>query len=381
MPAVSYTLFIDDKPAGPDLLAAIQQIEVEDNADMADMLRLRVAIAPRDDCSDWAVLDEDLFRRLTKIRVVVTIGSGPAEPLIEVDVTETSANFANQPGQSVLNVVAMDPTGRMNLDEKVRPWPNMADSVIATVIFGEYGFEAEVKQTQPARQEVDYTTIQRGTDIQFLRQLAERNGYECYVELNPRTGQLEGHFHPPQLEQSPQGVLSVNMGQATNVNSFNARNDMLRPTTAQVTGLDIETQADQPAQVASLGLVEQGSKPTLSGDRPRRVLLSRTSLAQTGELQTYAQAVVDRSAWAITADGELNTVAYGGILRAKRPVNVRGAGRQFSGTYYVEKVLHTLTGEGYTQRFTLRRNALGLVGRERFVEDRALPLITLEAER
>ncbi len=260
----------------------------------------------------------------------------------------------------------------MNLDEKVRPWPNMADSDIATVVFGEYGFSVDVKQTQPPRQEVDYTTMQRGTDIQFLQQLAERNGYECYVEINPRIGRVEGHFHPPRLEQMPQGVLSVNMGQATNVNSFNARYDMLRPTTAQVTGLDIETQSDQPAQVQSLGLMEQGSKPALNGDRPRRVLLSRTSLAQTGELQTYAQAVVDRSAWAITADGELHTVAYGGILRAKRPVNVRGAGRQFSGIYYVEKVLHTFTGDGYTQRFTLRRNALGLTGRESFVEDKAL---------
>jgi hypothetical protein len=36
-------------------------------------------------------------------------------------------------------------------------------------------------------------------------------------------------------------------------------------------------------------------------------------------------------------------------------------------------VLHTFTGEGYTQRFSLRRNALGLTGQERFVEDNALP--------
>ena len=372
MTAVSYTLLIDDESASPNLLDVIQQIEVEDNADMADMLRLHLTIAPRDGCSDWVVLDDDLFHRLAKIRVVVTLGDGPAEPLIEVDVIETSANFANQPGQSVLNVVAMDPTVRMNLDEKVRPWPNKADSVIATTIFGEHGFSADVKQTQPVRQEVDYTTIQRGTDIQFLQQLAQRNGYECYVEINPRTGDIEGHFHPPRLERRPQGVLSVNMGQATNVNSFSARYDMLRPTTAQVTGLDIETQSDQPARVESLGFRELGSEPSLNGDRPRKVLLSQTGLAETGELQTYAQAVVDRSGWAITADGELNTVAYGGILRAKRPVNVRGAGRQFSGTYYVEKVLHTFSGDGYTQRFTLRRNALGLAGRESFVEDTAL---------
>jgi len=96
-------------------------------------------------------------------------------------------------------------------------------------------------------------------------------------------------------------------------------------------------------------------------------------MAQTGELQVLAQAVVDRSAWAIVAEGELNTVAYGGVLRAKRPVSVRGAGRQFSGTYYVEKVLHSFTADGYKQRFTLKRNALGLTGSEKFSDDGGLP--------
>jgi phage protein D len=96
-------------------------------------------------------------------------------------------------------------------------------------------------------------------------------------------------------------------------------------------------------------------------------------MAQTGELQALAQAVVDRSAWAISAQGELNTLAYGGVLRAKRPVEVRGAGRQFSGTYYVEKVLHSFSGDGYTQRFELRRNAIGLTGAEKFTDDGALP--------
>jgi len=39
-------------------------------------------------------------------------GSGKTEPLIEAYVIQTSADFANQPGQSVLNVVAMEPTVR-----------------------------------------------------------------------------------------------------------------------------------------------------------------------------------------------------------------------------------------------------------------------------
>jgi phage protein D len=51
---------------------------------------------------------------------------------------------------------------------------------------------------------------------------------------------------------------------------------------------------------------------------------------------------------------------------------VRGVGRQFSGRYYVERVLHTIGGDGaYTQRFTLRRNATGLTGQEDFRSDAA----------
>ncbi len=367
MTAVKYTLSINDVPASPDLLAAIQQVEVEDNVVMADMLRLRVAICVKEGCCNWSVVDDAAFSRLAKVRIGVAV-DGVSEPLLVAHVIETNASFANQPGQSVFNVVAMDPTVLMNLEEKIKPWPNMADSDIATAIFTdpEYGFTPVVKATTWRRQEMEQKVIQRGTDIQFLRQLARRNGYECYVEMNPLLGTVEGHFHPPRLEQPPQGVLTVNMGSATNVDSFNARFDMLRPTTAQVTGLDVGSQSNQEAQALSMTLMGLGSRPALDGGRQRRVLLSRTGMAHTGELQALAQAVTDRSAWAITADGELNTVAYGGILRAKRPVLVRGAGRQFSGTYYVERVLHTFSGDGYTQRFTLRRNALGLQGTERF---------------
>jgi phage protein D len=372
VPAVSYTLIVNGSPASSQLVDAIQQIEVEDHARMADMMRLSLAVGVRENGSGWNVLDDGLFGRLTSIGVRVNVGSGSTEPLIDAHVIEANVEFSNEPGRSVLRVVAMDPTVLMNLEEKVRPWPDMADSDIASTIFGEHGFTADVEQTQPSRQEVDHTTIQRGTDIQFLRQLAERNGYECYAETNPRGGQPVAHFHKSRLEQGAQGVLSVNMGQATNVNRFRARYDMLRPTTAQVTGLDVETRSDQPAQVDSPSVRGLGSTPALGGDHPRRVLLSQIGLSQTDELQTYAQAVADGSTWAITAEGELNTVAYGGVLRAKRPVEVRGAGRQFSGTYYAERVLHTLRGDGYTQRFSLRRNALGLTGQERFVEDRAL---------
>jgi len=375
VPAVTYTLLIDGAPASQELLQAIQQIEVEDHANMADMLRLRVVIGVKDGCSGWSFVDDDIFGRLVNIRISVAVGSGLAETLINAHVIETNATFANQPGSSILNVVAMDPTALMNLEEKVKPWPNMADSDVANSIFSspEYKFAPIVDATSWRRQENDQTMIQRGTDIQFLQQLARRNGFEVYVETNGLTGIVEGHFHAPRLNLPPQGVLSVNMRDATNVNSFNARFDMLRPTTAQATNLDVESREDQQAQANSSRQASLGRETALSSQRQRRVLPSQTGLARAGELQAFAQAVADQSSLAITADGELNTVAYGGLMRAKRPILVRGAGKQFSGTYYVERVHHVLTPDSYKQNFTLRRNAVGLSGKESFVASNALP--------
>jgi phage protein D len=375
MPDISYSLEIGGNPAPPSLLAAIQQIDIEDNATMADMIRLRVALGVSAEGSKWNVLDEDMFPRLTNLKIGVTIGSADAIPLISGYVIETRAEMSSVPGQSVLAVMGMDPTVLMHLEEKVKSWPNMADSDVANAIFSDsaYGFTPVVDTTKWKRNQDDQTLIQRGSDIKFLQQLAEHNGFECFVELNDSSGDVEGHFHAPKHEQSPQGVLTVNMGPATNVNAFSARFDMLSATTAKVTGLDVESGSDQPADITSAEQAGLGSTKSTETDHPRKVLLSGTGMAQTGELQVLAQAVVDRSAWAIVAEGELNTVAYGGVLRAKRPVSVRGAGRQFSGTYYVEKVLHSFTADGYKQRFTLKRNALGLTGSEKFSDDGGLP--------
>lgn len=364
MADVSYSILIDDAPASLELLDVIQQIEIEDHAEMADMLRMSVAIAVKDGCVGWSVIDDNTFQRLTKIRVNVNVGSGKTEPLIEAYVTEANANFANQPGQSVLNIVAMEPTVLMNLVEDNKAWPNMADSDIADRMFRDHQFTPVVDQTQPTWQENDYVPMQRGTDIQFLQALAKRNGFECYVELNPDSGQVEGHFHLPKLQQTPQGVLSVNMGDATNVNSFNARFDHLGPTTAKTSNIDIDSKDDQDTDADEQELTDLGATPSLASTNPRQVLLSGTGLSSTGELKTAAQAEVDRSSWAITADGEISTVAYGDILRAKRPVLVRGAGPQFSGMYYVQSVTHTINGDGYSQRFSLKRNALGLTKTE-----------------
>jgi phage protein D len=373
--ATSYTLTIGGANASSAVLGAVKQIEVEDHASMADMLRLKLSVAVREDGGGWTVLDDELFTRLAKLRLSVTVGTGAAMPLLDAYVIDVDTSFTNEPGNSEMVVTAMDPTVLMHLDEKVKSWPNMKDSDVASAIFGDsaYGFSPVVESTGYSRDEQDHTLVQRGSDIQFLQHLADRNGYECFVALND-AGVVEGHFHPPKPDAQPQGTLTVNMGSATNVNRFKARYDMLGPAVAKAATIDPDDASAQSGDAKTPAKTEDmGESPSTPSDRPRTVLLSQLGMAQSGEVQRYAQSVVDRSSWSIVAEGELSTVAYAKVLRAKQPVMVRGVGQQFSGRYYVERVLHTITGDGsWTQKFTLRRNATGLTKREDFRSDDAI---------
>jgi phage protein D len=372
MTEVTYLLEVGGAAASSELLSSIRSLEIEDHADLADMLRLRVAVGVDEGASRWRLLDDDLFTRLENVKVSLKVGSAAAEPLIDAYVVDVRASLSEEPGRSQVEVVAMDGTVLLSLEEKVKSWPDQADSSIASSIFSDAGFTPVVDETSIVRSVDDTTTMQRGTDIQFLRNLAQRNGFEVFVEVGS-SGQSEGHFHAPKVEEQAQAILNVNLGSATNVSTFAARYDMLSATTASAMGLEAESASDQPVDVQGAELKSLGSETTVPADRPRKVLLAGSGLMRSGELETLAQSVVDRSSFSVTAEGVVSTAVLGKAVRAKRPVLVRGAGRTFSGTYYVERVLHQFSGNGHEQRVTLRRNAAGVAGDDRFEEDDALP--------
>jgi len=74
---------------------------------------------------------------------------------------------------------------------------------------------------------------------------------------------------------------------------------------------------------------------------------------------TAAVAAVTRTPEPIEAHGEVDSVKYGKVLRARKLVGVRGAGTSYDGFYYVRKVTHTLRPGEYRQSFTLSRDGTG----------------------
>lgn len=370
MAEVSYLLKIDGREAPPEVVAAVQRLEVEEHASLASIMRLTFTMAVAEGGGRWTIVDDDLFPRLAEVSLSIKSGSADPEPILTGYVIEARATFGEEPNASTLDVLAMDASVLMNLEEKVKAWPSVADSDIASSIFGDYDLTPVVDTSQPTRQEDDVLPIQRGTDMQFLRWLAERNGYDLFIASGANG--VEGHFHAPKIDDPPQGVLTVGFGAASNVPKLTVTHEALRPTTAKAEQLAIESQEAQSGEAEKVSLADLGGKSVLAADRQRATLVARTGLVDTADLQTYAQAVVDRSSWAIRADGELATDHYDGVLRARKPVAVRGVGRTLSGTYVVERVLSAFTADGFTQQFTLRRNALTLSGQEDFSESQAL---------
>ncbi|HZR27435.1 MAG TPA: hypothetical protein VFA71_01540 [Terriglobales bacterium] len=386
---VTYTVLmgLPPVPIPPPLLDALQKIEVETSTEMASVFRLRFGMA-RTDFGDWDVImpqyEELFFRPMTPVQIRVKVGIEIPKAVINGYVTHQQVIYDDEGGASAMEISGMDATMVMNLQEKVVPWPMPNDGAIAAAIFGQYGIVPRVSPSLPFNLDPTDTTVQRGTDIRFLRRLAQRNGFECYVQPQPQTGIDFGYFGPPtNIPGMQEAVLNIKMGADTNVSEFKIRYDMMKPTTALSAGMDVMTRTPTFALSVTppitppptgglypLGVpmgVQDATVRALAGAHPPPMVLP----AQTGQmalpaLTVVTQAIANRSSWAVVAEGTLG--ADVGVLLAGATVNIRGAGLAFNGAYYLTRVSHNFDCGAYTQKFEARRNAVGMTGTEIYVQ-------------
>ena len=249
--------------------------------------------------------------------------------------------YADAGGESTLEITGLDATVLMNLQEKVKPWPNLPDSAIATAIFAQYAIVPMVQPTSPRLIEPEGTTIQRGTDMRFLRRLARRNGFDFYVQPEPLTGIDQGYFRTRQTLGAPSAVLNVSMGAETNVSRFGVHYEMTRPTSAVAAGLDTPTKAPQPALAPVSLQPPMGIEPALLRVLPPPVVRpADTGLVRTAELQRTRRRSSTPRASRSPPQGEAGPDA--GVLRPGGLVAVRGVGRLYNGLYLLTRVTHRI---------------------------------------
>ena len=219
-----------------------------------------------------------------------------------------------------------------------------------------YDLTPDVTSTDDTPNDTERMPSQQGSDLAYIHQLAERNGFVFHVKPGQAPGESIAYWGPDVPQGTPQPALTTNMGPYTNVESLSFSFDALKPVDPQV---EIqESDKDTPTQIAPASSTRQPLCSTPA--RPlRRTLPPNTSGLSSGRARSRGAAEVARSVDAVSVSGELKVLRYGRVLRARSLVDLRGVGQSYSGTYYVKQVTHTLRKGEYTQHFTLLREGHG----------------------
>jgi hypothetical protein len=171
------------------------------------------------------------------------------------------------------------------------------------------------------------------------------------------------YWGPPKRASVPQRALTVSMGPQTNVESINFSYNGLAPTIVDDEIQDNQLNASIPVKTfVSTRLPPLALMPALPTQLPnvRKTLLERGSGLSVMEAFSRAQGITDKSVDGVaTAQGELDALQYGGVLKPRGIVGVRGAGFTHDGFYYVKSVNHSISKGQYKQRFSLSREGTG----------------------
>jgi phage protein D len=351
-----------DGSENQQLYSDLVYLEVELDEDLAGMFRMSIGLLPQPDGS-WNYLDDSGFTVWTSVAITAGLDDD-SEPLISGYITHLKPVFGSGMDECSLDIWGMDASVLMDREDILKDWPNRKDSDIASEIFSSYGLTPQVDDTSVIHDEKVSTIIQRETDIQFLKRLALRNGYECYVDGDT------GYFQAPQLNASAQPVLAVQFGDDTNVNRLELEVNALATADVSMTQVDHETKdvldaSSTPGDQTSYGT--QSADSYLGPNMPSGlVCIGKTATTGNPEMQALAQGLYNEGEWFVTGEGEVAANQYGNVLMPRAPVTIKGIGETYSGVYYVTHVTHIFNADGYTQRFKIKRNGLMPTGNESF---------------
>jgi hypothetical protein len=362
MPA-RYQLLLNGTPADEALYLALTTLEVEENADLPDALRLQLAVT-RSPVGELSPASDPRLGPLKNLAVVCELDGSPRQCVFDGYVLSHSLHVETGVTESTLEVYAQDASWLMNLEEKVKEWTDVSDAQVAAKIFKNHGIvpaDANAEEDGPAHTEDGHTLMQRGTDIQFLRTLARRSGKLCRVYCQQDPGSRVGWFAAPKLEGKPVATVVINNPASRTTGALELKWDVARPTEVRTSQalLTHDTPEGVSGDATDSGLDPMDDQDLATfATKPMSVLLA-APVDDGGELKTRARSVLRDAGWFAECEGEAEVSAFGRVLRVGDIVELVGVGSLHSGHYLAWHVRHSITRDAHVVRFRLRRNAMG----------------------
>ena len=362
-PGVRLQLLIGDtvpSPASYEVVRALVDLEVRNETDQRDTFQMTFSLGRESSEDDFSLLRSGVLDTERRVIVMVFFGARP-EVLMDGIITRHQTPRSNQPGQSRLVVFGESIALKLDLDHQDKSYPNQADSVIVNQIlkrseYASYGLTPDVTQTSDTPTETERIPSQQLTDLEYIQALARRNSFVFYIEPTSVPGVNTAYWGAEKRQGEHQPPLTMNMGSATNVENLTAGFNTLAGVASQVTIIEPNTgrAISVPTQESLLPALTESPAPTL-----RSTINRESANLNMSQASLRAFTGTREGADAADANGVVDAAVYGQALRARRLVNVRGAGRTNDGTYYVKQVTHRIKRGEYKQHFSLTREGRG----------------------
>jgi hypothetical protein len=345
-------------PAPYDVSAALQSVEVTNDANGGDGFSMTFTLG-KTGLGEYGLMQSGALDMFNRVIIGVMIGAMPSA-LIDGIITHHQITPSDQPGKSTLTVMGRDVSVMLDLEEKNVPYENQPDFLIVTRLiagYAQFGLVPQVTPTTDVPIFLERIPRQNETDLKFIKKLAEKNGFVFYIE--PLTfGVNTAYWGPENRLSLPQSAINVDLGSHTNVRgSLHFSNDGLAPVAASGTFIEPLTGMSLPIpQLPSLRIPPLAAN---AGEARRKVLMRDTANQNPVQAALSALSTASNAPQPVKGTGELDSIRYGGVLRARRLVGVRGAGFTYDGFYFVESVKHQIKKGEYTQSFTIKREGTG----------------------
>jgi hypothetical protein len=297
-----------------------------------------------------------------RVLLVVTLNGSP-QPLFDGVMTNVEVQAGNQGSPGTVTVIGEDVSKVMDMqDFSGLPFPAMPIEARVALLCAKYAPFGVIPLPIPilfpdVPIPIDKIPAQQGTDLEYIRQLADDVGYVFYVEPGPAPGTNIAYFGPEIKVGVPQPALTVDMDALTNVESLSFNFD---PTKGVLPVVFIQNQLTRvpiPIPIPNLNPLQPplGALPT-----PIANLKLLKDTAKLNPMQAISRGLSEakKSQDAVTANGSLDVLRYGRVLKARGLVGVRGAGIAYDGLYYVQSVKSNIKRGEFKQSFNLTRNGL-----------------------
>jgi len=348
-------------PVPKFIVDALTDVEVRTSAGQASGFQLTFAFSSKSPLNTLLLL---LGQVGPFIRVIIIVHVNGAQQVLMDGVIENHQLNPNvQTGQSILTVSGSDLTTVMGLiDFTGIPYPAMPAEARVALIIAKYALFGMIPLVIPSVfMDIPIPTsripVHQGTDLQYIKKLAEDVGYVFYVEPGPAPGINKAYWGPEIKVGPPQPALNLNMDVHTNVESLDFSFDGSSKEMPIIYIQNEQTRAPIPIPIPDISPLNPplGILPPFPSKFPKMA-----DTAQLNPVQAIAKGLARaaKTADAVTGNGSLDVARYGHILKARSLVGVRGTGDAFNGLYYVKSVTHKIKRGEYKQSFTLSRNGL-----------------------